>query len=232
MDQIKGDLVRRISHELKPPLISIYSGTQYLLNQYKHEMSNDILKFVNDINKGGYRLKEFVDNLLIAYEIESGEFKLKIQREDLIPIIKDCIEGLITLASKREVFLNVELLDEIYLDIDKIKIGKAISNLLSNAIKYTPPRGNVFLQIIDHQHYVDLKFKDTGIGLTEEEIPKLFKRFGKIERYGKSMDVDIEGPGLGLYISKEIIRLHGGEILVGSKGRNKGSRFIIRIYKN
>ena len=67
--------------------------------------------------------------------------------------------------------------------------------------------------------------------MTEEEIKMLFNKFDKIERYGKHLDVDIEGAGLGLFLSKEIIQLHGGEILVESKGRNKGTKFKIRLYK-
>ena len=77
--------------------------------------------------------------------------------------------------------------------------------------------------------YIDISIRDTGVGLTEEEKPKLFKKFGKIERYGKGLDVDTEGSGLGLYISKKIVELHGGKVWVESEGRNKGSAFIIRL---
>ena len=97
------------------------------------------------------------------------------------------------------------------------------------AVKNTPVNGNVFVKTFEYPDYTDIIIKDTGVGLTEKEIPLLFKKFGKIERYGKGLDVDIEGPGLGLYIAKEIIKLHKGEIQVKSKGRNKGSTFTIRI---
>ncbi|KKL60127.1 hypothetical protein LCGC14_2208410, partial [marine sediment metagenome] len=77
--------------------------------------------------------------------------------------------------------------------------------------------------------YVEIVIKDTGVGITKKEMVDLFKPFGKIERFGKGMDVDIEGSGLGLYIANEIMKLHGGEIVLKSKGRNKGSTFTIRI---
>ncbi|KKL75031.1 hypothetical protein LCGC14_2058990 [marine sediment metagenome] len=78
---------------------------------------------------------------------------------------------------------------------------------------------------------IDIIIKDTGVGLVQEEKNKLFQKFGKIERYGMGLDVDIEGAGLGLYISKEIVELHGGQILVESEGKNKGSTFIIQLNK-
>ncbi|KKN38662.1 hypothetical protein LCGC14_0751170 [marine sediment metagenome] len=109
-------------------------------------------------------------------------------------------------------------------------IKKAILNLLSNAVKNTLPNGNIFIKSIEHHNFIDIIIRDTGVGLTDKEIPILFKKFGKIERYGKGMDVDIEGPGLGLYIANEIVKLHIGEILVKSKGRNKGSTFILRLF--
>ena len=71
--------------------------------------------------------------------------------------------------------------------------------------------------------------KDTGIGLTKNEMAQLFTQFGKIERYGQGLDVDIEGTGLGLYISKELIALHDGNIWVESEGRNKGSTFFFSL---
>ena len=86
--------------------------------------------------------------------------------------------------------------------------------------------------MLDNNKYTDILIKDTGIGLTENEKKSLFIKFGKIERYGQNLDVDIEGSGLGLYISKQIVELHGGEIFVESEGRNRGSTFIIRLYKD
>ncbi|MFX1552535.1 MAG: sensor histidine kinase [Promethearchaeota archaeon] len=77
---------------------------------------------------------------------------------------------------------------------------------------------------------MEISISDTGIGLTKEEMDKLFTRFGKIERYGNGLEfIDIQGTGLGLYISKEIIDLHEGQIWVESEGRDKGSIFTIKI---
>jgi signal transduction histidine kinase len=97
--------------------------------------------------------------------------------------------------------------------------------LLINAIKYTPPNGKILISSEILEEYFLISIQDNGIGFTEEEKSQIFKRFGKIERYGQGWDVGIEGSGLGLYISKKIIELHGGKIWLVSKGRNKGSIF-------
>ena len=78
--------------------------------------------------------------------------------------------------------------------------------------------------------FIDIIIKDTGIGIIEDEKKKLFRKFGKIERYNQKEELNTEGVGLGLYISKEIVELHGGKIWVESDGRNKGSTFIVRLF--
>ena len=230
LDQIRNDLISRISHELNTPLISILNGSQFLLDFHNKQMSNDVEDVVKIIHQGGYRLKEMVDNLITAYELETEQIVFNIKRENLSLIIKECVENLMFQAEKRKIFINIELLDELYIDVDKEMIKKAISNLLSNAVKNTTPNGNIYIKSIEHQNFMDIIIRDTGVGITEKELPTLFKKFGKIERYGKGLDVDIEGPGLGLYLANEIVKLHIGEILVKSKGRNKGSTFILRLF--
>ncbi len=230
LDQIRNDLIQRISHELNTPLISILNGSQFLLDSYNDQMSNVVGDIVKIIYQGGYRLKEMVDNLTTAYELETEQIIFNIKRENLIPIVKECVEELIFQAEKRKVFINIELPPDLNIDVDKRMIKKVILNLLSNAVKNTLPNGNIFIKSIKHHNFMDIIIKDTGVGLTKKEMLTLFKKFGKIERYGKGMDVDIEGPGLGLYIANEIVKLHVGEILVKSKGRNEGSTFILRLF--
>jgi signal transduction histidine kinase len=112
---------------------------------------------------------------------------------------------------------------------EKERIYDVIINLLSNAIKYTPPNGEIVIRSkVKKGNYI-ISVHDSGIGLTQEEREKIFKKFGKIERYGQGLDVISEGSGLGLYISKKIIELHGGNIWVKSKGRKKGSAFYFSL---
>jgi signal transduction histidine kinase len=103
-------------------------------------------------------------------------------------------------------------------------------NLLTNAIKNTPPNGEISVNLTKNEDYAIIEVIDTGIGLTENEMEILFTRFGKIERYGEGLEyINIQGSGLGLYISKEIVDLHEGVIQAESEGRDKGSKFIVKL---
>ena len=151
--------------------------------------------------------------------------------ENLVEILNDCISDLKHWADKRKVNVKADLPNQFILEVDRIRIEQLINNILSNAIKYTPPNGNIIIELNDSEKYVEISIRDTGIGLTKKEKEKLFQKFGKIERVGKQLDIETEGTGLGLYISKEIVELHKGKILVKSPGRNKGSTFLIRLPK-
>jgi len=176
-------------------------------------------------------MKQLVDNLLDVSRLDAKRFELKLQREDIVEYIIDCVKDMNYLATDRQLKMKLELPDEIFLDIDRLRFRQVLTNIISNAIKNTPIEGEIFIDLVEKADYFDIRVKDTGVGLTEKEKGKLFEKFGKIERYGMDLGVDIEGSGLGLYISKELVELHGGQIFVESEGRNKGSTFTIRLFK-
>ncbi len=101
--------------------------------------------------------------------------------------------------------------------------------MLTNAIKYTPPKGKIEIKTELKDDSVVVSVKDNGIGFTEEQKTKIFHQFGKIERYGQGLDLGIDGTGLGLYISKRIVELHGGKIWMDSEGKNKGASFYFSL---
>ncbi|MCK4285724.1 MAG: ATP-binding protein [Candidatus Lokiarchaeota archaeon] len=133
------------------------------------------------------------------------------------------------LIDNRKLIVKLDLPNKLDINVDKIRLQQVITNILSNAIKNTQINGKIYVSLVHNLEYTDLIIEDTGIGITKKEKELLFEKFGKIERYGMDLGVDIEGSGLGLYISKEIVESHGGKILVESDGRNKGARFIIRL---
>jgi signal transduction histidine kinase len=231
LNKIKSEFISRASHELKTPITSIYGGSQILMELYKDQMCSEAIEFIELINRGGKRLKLLVDNLLDASRIDSDKLRLNLQSESIAQIIRDSTDEIRYLAYKRNIIIEQHIPETTNIVVDKIRIEQVITNLISNAIKNTPRKGIILLVLEEKPDSVIFKVKDSGIGLTEKEMDKLFKKFGKIERVGPKMDIDIEGSGLGLYISKEIIDLHGGNIWVESKGRNKGATFYFKLFK-
>ena len=231
LNKIKNEFISRASHELKTPITSIYGGSQILMELYKDQTCSDAIEFIELINRGGKRLKLLVDNLLDASRIDSDKLRLNLQSENITQIIRDSTIEIRYLAYKRNIIIEQHLPETVNIVVDKIRIEQVITNLISNAIKNTPRKGIILLVLEDKPDSVLFEVKDSGIGLTEKEMDKLFRKFGKIERIGPKMDIDIEGSGLGLYISKEIIDLHGGNIWVESEGRNKGATFYFKLFK-
>jgi PAS domain S-box-containing protein len=230
LDQIRKDLISRVSHELKTPLVSVCGASELLLELFKDEFKADTVELIEMIEKGGTRLKYLVDNLLDITRIEYNKFELEEETVNLSEIVKDCGKEMKFLAKKRKLELILEIPDKLEVKIDKIRIEQVILNLLSNAIKNTPPNGKIILKLYKKEDWAEFYIEDSGIGLTRDEMDRLFTRFGKIERFGEGLEyVDIQGSGLGLYISKEIIDLHEGQIWAESAGRDKGATFIMKL---
>ncbi|MCK4380974.1 MAG: PAS domain S-box protein [Candidatus Lokiarchaeota archaeon] len=230
LDQIRKNLINRVSHELRTPLVSVWGATELLLRNYNDKLGKEELELIQMIERGTKRLRYLVNNLIDISRVKHKKFKLKKQSYDLTEIIKDCVRDFDFLIKERKTILNLKLPEILYLNIDRIRIEQVIVNLLSNAIKNTPSNGKIQVILQEIEGWAKISIYDTGIGLTKDEMEKLFTRFGKIERYGQGFEyLDNEGAGLGLFISKEIVNLHGGQIWVESSGRHNGSTFVVKL---
>jgi signal transduction histidine kinase len=230
LDKIRKNLISRVSHELKTPLVSVTGGCELLLTIYGEELNKGELEIIELIEKGGKRLKYLVDNLVDISRIEYEKFKLVKEPNDLSAIIREISNELKYSIRERNINLSLVLPESFYIKLDKARIEQVIMNLLSNAIKNTPPNGEIFVNLKKKERSAEFSIRDTGIGISKEEMNMLFTRFGKLERYGEGYEyIDIQGSGLGLFISKEIIDSHEGEIRAESGGRNKGSTFIVKL---
>ncbi|MFX1380302.1 MAG: PAS domain S-box protein [Promethearchaeota archaeon] len=229
LNSLKSELLRRTSHELKTPLVSIKGFSDLLLTVHKDKLDDYVLAAIHEIKLGCERLENLIQDILKTSELESELVELKKSEEDLSFLIKLCIrelQGLIRLRN-HEIHLNIH--DKLVTRFEPDQIHLVLSNLLNNAIKYTPPNGKIEIKSAFTDDYVLISIEDNGIGITSEEKKRLFTQFGKIERYGQGLDIISEGSGLGLFITKKIIELHGGTIRVKSKGRNKGSTFYFTL---
>ncbi|MFX1365233.1 MAG: PAS domain S-box protein [Promethearchaeota archaeon] len=232
INQLKTELLERTSHELKTPLISIKGFTELLLELHKEKLDNDILSILQEIRQGTEQLETIINKLLKTTLLDSGKYQFQPRNEDLSFLIKFCVKDLRGLAKTRNHFIKLDLPDKLYLDFEKERIYEVVTHLIINAIKYTPPYGEIRVQAKETKDNIIISVQDNGIGLSEDEQKKIFKQFGKIERYGQGWDIGTEGTGMGLYTSKKIVELHGGEIWVESEGRNKGARFCFSLPLN
>jgi len=230
LDQIRKNLISRVSHELKTPLVSVSGGCELLLTLYGEQLSKEELEIIELIEKGGKRLKHLVDNLIDISRIDYEKFKIIKEPNDLSAIIREISKELHYSIKNRKINLMLLLPESFQINLDLVRIEQVIMNLLSNAIKNTPPNGEIVIKLIKKENYAEFSIHDTGIGISPKEMEMLFTKFGKLERYGEGYEyIDIQGTGLGLYISKEIVDSHEGEIRAESEGRYKGSTFIVRL---
>jgi len=227
--KLKSEFLRRASHELKTPLISIKGFSDLILSLYEDQLDTPIISKLKEINDGCERLQNIINNLLKASRLESPELKPKLQKEDLSFLIKFCVHELESLAETRNQSIKLDIDSKLYANIEKEEIHDVLSNLLTNAIKYTPPMGKIEIKTEVKGDSVVVSVKDNGIGFTDEQKTKIFQQFGKIERYGQGLDLGIDGTGLGLYISKRIVESHGGQIWMESEGKNKGASFYFTL---
>lgn len=232
INQLKSELLERTSHELKTPLISVKGFTDLLLDLHKEKFDSETISILDEIKQGTEQLEMIINKLLETSHLASGKLDFKPIQDDLSFLIKFCVKNLRGLANTRKNFINVDIPDKLVIRFEKEKLYDVITNLIINAIKYTPPYGEINIRSEINGDSIIVSVKDNGIGLTKNEQKKIFKQFGKIERYGQGWDIGIEGTGMGLYTSKKIVELHGGKIWVESEGRNMGSKFCFSLPYN
>ncbi|MHA1660724.1 MAG: sensor histidine kinase, partial [Promethearchaeota archaeon] len=226
LDTIKNDFISLAAHELKTPLISISGYTDYILLKYESNLKPEIKEDLLIIKKNINRLQELMNKLLDVMKIDEHNLEIEKTSVKINDLIKNCIKELTYQIKKKHHEIIVNMDAEIRLNIDFTQIFHVFTNLLSNAIKFTPDNGRIEISAKKEDHYFTFKIMDNGIGLTENEIGRLFKKF---EMLKQSNDTKEKGTGLGLYISKGIIEAHGGTIWATSEGRDKGTSFIFTL---
>lgn len=227
LEQMRKDFVANVSHELKTPVTSIKGFSETLLDGAMN--NQDTLEaFLSIINKESDRMQSLIQDLLDFSKIEQQEFKLNIQDFDLYELNKEVITMLNKKAKSKDIRLELEFKrEELYIQGDHDRLKQVLINLISNAILYTPPKGYVKVSLFDHEKTVKIHVKDSGVGIKNEEIPRIFERFYRVDR---ARSRDSGGTGLGLAIVKHLVEAHHGNISVKST-LGEGSEFIIELHK-
>ncbi len=227
LDKVKNDFISMAAHELKTPLISISGYTDYILMKHRSQLSPEITEDLVTVQRNVRRLETLMDQLLDVMKIDENQLKLHKELQNVSKIINNCLDELSYLINEKnlEIILNID--HEIEMNVDGERIFTIFTNLISNAIKFTPGYGWIEISAKKENDKYFFAVKDNGIGFTEDESKRLFKKFERIKQpiLSDSINVKDSGTGLGLYITKGIINAHNGEIWAISEGLNKGSRF-------
>lgn len=217
------------SHEFKTPLIPIIGIPQLLVKD--NNLTEQQKDSLNEILHSGKKLNKLINNLLDISQIERKSVKLSKKEIEINTLINWCISDLSFLIKQKNQTLTKNLQEDIKLNIDDKKISRVLTNLISNAIKYTPSNGRIEISTqIDEENNFIFSIKDNGIGIEKKDQELIFQKFGKIR--GEEIvkyELDSHGSGLGLFISKEIIELHGGEMWFESAGKNNGTTFYFKL---
>ncbi len=224
VEQQREDFVGNVSHELKTPLSSIKLLSESLLTQDKVEESV-YKEFLMDINNEVNRLNRIVTDLLSLVDMNKKDLILSYQFSGLTELVRKVAEQLKPLADQKQIVVLIKEKEKLFLRMDPDKIKQAVINILHNAIMYTAEQGSIEVSLYKEKEMAVIEIKDTGVGISEENLQTIFNRFYRVDR---ARSRNTGGTGLGLSISKQIVNLHHGELTVRSK-LGEGSIFCIKL---
>jgi two-component system phosphate regulon sensor histidine kinase PhoR len=224
---MRRDFVANVSHELKTPLAAIRGYAETLRDGALDEPPT-ARRFTERILQHCRRLQALLDDLLTLSRLESVagiENSATSEPVDLNAVVQRAVDLLAATARERQVTVEVEeeTLPELRGDADSIE--RMVLNLLDNAIKYNLPDGEVLLRLAQADQHAVLEVSDTGIGIPQESLARIFERFYRVDK-GRSRDEG--GTGLGLAIVKHVVQAHGGQVDVESRV-GKGTTFRVRL---
>ncbi len=225
----KSDFLSSMSHEIRTPLNAIV-GLSEDMKSYKDQLPNEVIEDIEDIGNASGTLLEIVGNILDINKIESGKMELVNLPYNLVEEIKSLVSVTTTRIGEKPITFHLNLDPNLPYQLlgDKVHIKGVINNLLSNAIKYTDA-GSISLNVHsinnDASCLLSISVVDTGKGIREEDISRLFSKF---ERLDIEKNSTIEGTGLGLAITKKLVEMMNGTINVQSEF-GKGSTFVVQI---
>ena len=228
LEKMKSDFVSSVSHELRTPLISIQKSVDLMLSKAAGPLTKEQENFLNISQNNLERLTHLINDILDLSKVESKKMKLELKPTRAEKVINDACESLKSWADSKSIKIDKIIADNLPdIDMDSLRIIQVLNNLIGNAIKFTPQNGliTVKAQLTQQKDNIEISVSDNGIGIEGKNLDKVFDKFQQVDN---RVATDISGTGLGLFITKELIALHGGEIWVESK-KDEGTKFTFTI---
>ncbi|MBE6835599.1 MAG: HAMP domain-containing protein [Ruminococcaceae bacterium] len=226
LESSRRNFVANVSHELKTPMTTISGYMDAILDgTIEKSEQTHYIQIVSDEVK---RLSRLVVAMLNMSKIEAGEIKLNPTKFDINELIFTTLLSFEQVISNKNIEITgLEKLSPVEVKADRDMLHQVVYNLVDNAVKFTPENGEISLSAVADEKNVSVSIKNTGAGVSSEEITKIFERFYKVD---KSRSYDVKGAGLGLYIVKTIVEMHGGTIRADSvEGQYTNFTFTIPV---
>jgi two-component system phosphate regulon sensor histidine kinase PhoR len=225
LENLRRELVANVSHELKTPLAAIKGYAETLRLGAVHDPAHNV-QFVRRIEEQADRLHQLILDILQIARIESGQETFELGNVPLAELIDQCGEQFGKAAAAKSITLMTELPPpELAAWADEEGVRTILSNLVDNAIKFTPSGGNVVIRAAADGASVTLEVQDTGIGIAEKDLARIFERFYRVD---KARARELGGTGLGLSIVKHLAQAFGGSVSVESQP-GRGSTFRVQL---
>ena len=227
LEEMKLDFVSMAAHELRTPLTSIRGYLSVLQEELGTILDKEQRSFLDKAFISSSQLAALVENLLSVSRIERGALRIEVEPADWEPIVHEAVNNFDPQSKEKDIKISIKFQEKKLpkVLVDKFRISEVLSNLIANAISYTHPGGTITISAIQKGKEVETSVADTGQGIPESAIPKLFTKFFRVSGV---LEQGSKGTGLGLYISKAIVDMHGGKIWVKS-ALGKGSIFSFKI---
>ncbi|MBS6509490.1 MAG: HAMP domain-containing histidine kinase [Paraclostridium bifermentans] len=228
-NKIRGDFFANLSHELRTPLNIIFSSLQVLdlkLKNIEKKEDQSITKYISMATQNTYRLLKLVNNLIDSNKITAGYFEYNPQNYDIVYFVESICQSIVDFAKQKniEVIFDTDIEEKI-ISFDLDKMERIILNILSNSIKFTKEQGKIEIYIRESNEMLEIEISDDGIGIPQNKLNSIFERFKQVENNTIRSG---EGSGIGLYLVKSLVDMHGGDIAVESE-LGSGTTFKISI---
>lgn len=226
LNKKKIQFFTNISHDFRTPLALILGPLQQIIENYTGNRKT--YNKLQVIQNNASRLLELINRLMDFRKLEHNIFNLEAAEGNIVKFLKEIYLSFVEYAKIGSYTFEFNCqLEEIMVYYDRKKLERLLYNIISNAFRYTPKHGNISLNIIKQQNTILIEVKDSGIGIREEHLSKVFNRFFEVETKQLPHTDYSKGTGIGLSIAKDIVELHKGQINVHSGGLNKGSVFSV-----
>jgi len=229
LDELKSEFVSVVSHELRTPLAIMLEFISIISDEIPGKLTKEQRQYVNIIKENIDRLTRLITNLLDISNLEAGKIELKKTLIDLGDLVAGRLSTLKAQADEKHIELKAQIPElGICVCADHERITQVFNNLISNALRFTQEAGQITVAIKDAGNEIECSVADTGIGIAEKDLPKVFSKF---QQFGRVPGTGEKGTGLGLSIAKNIVEMHHGKIWVESKA-GEGTKFTFSLPKS